>query len=52
MPFKIVKEDNKYRLYNLEKQQFTKKSFNTRKAALNMKKTYMNYDKNKNNKKK
>ena len=51
MPFKIVKENNKYRLYNLEKKQFTKKSFNTRQSALNMKKTYMNYDKKKINKK-
>ena len=48
MPFKIIKEGNKYRLYNLEKKQYTKKSFNSRQSALNMKKNYMNYDKNKN----
>jgi hypothetical protein len=44
MPFKIVKQKDKYRLYNLDKKQYTKNSFNTRQAAENMKRAYMMWD--------
>ena len=47
MPFKIVKQKDKYRLYNLEKKIYTKKSFNSYQSANNMKKSYMKYDKKK-----
>ena len=47
MPFRIHKVDDKFKLYNLEKKQYTKRSFNTRQAANNMKKVYMSYDKKK-----
>ena len=50
MPFKIVKQNTKFRLYNLDKKKYTKTKFNSRKSASNMKKTYMNYDKRKFNK--
>ncbi len=45
MPFKIVKQGDKYRLYNLEKKTFTKRDFNTRRSAANMKNVYQKYDK-------
>ena len=45
MPWKIVKQGEKYRLYNLEKKTFTKKKFNTRVAASNTKNVYQKYDK-------
>jgi len=46
MPFTIKKQkDGKYKLYNLEKKRYTKKSFKTKQSALNMKKVYMKYDK-------
>ena len=47
MPFKIVKQEDKFRLYNLEKKQYTKRSFKSRQAATNMKNVYMSYDKKK-----
>ncbi len=47
MPFKIVKQGEKYRLYNLEKKTFSKREFKTRKSAANMKNVYMKYDKQK-----
>ena len=47
MPFRVDKVGDKYKLYNLDKKQYTKKTFNTRKAANNMKRTYMNYHKKK-----
>jgi hypothetical protein len=47
MPFRIDKTDKGYRLYNLEKKTYAKRTFKTRQAAVNMKKTYMNYDKTK-----
>jgi hypothetical protein len=47
MPFRIDKVKDGYRLYNLDKKTYAKRTFKTRKAALNMKKTYMNYDKKK-----
>lgn len=45
MPFRVDKVGTKYKLYNLDKKQYTKKSFNTRESANNMKRTYMNYHK-------
>jgi len=47
MPFRIDKVGDKYKLYNLDKKSYAKKSFNSRKAANNMKKNYMNYDRRK-----
>jgi hypothetical protein len=47
MPFQVKKVKNGYRLYNLDKKQFTKKTFKTRESANNMKRNYMNYDKTK-----
>tara|TARA_R110001599_G_scaffold15689_1_gene65256 strand:+ start:1045 stop:1257 length:213 start_codon:yes stop_codon:yes gene_type:complete len=48
MPFSIRgnKKDG-FRLYNLEKKTFAKRTFKTRQAAENMKKVYMSYDKKK-----
>jgi len=53
MPFKVTgnKKDG-YRLYNLEKKTYAKRTFKTREAANNMKRTYMEYDKKKSTKKK
>ncbi len=45
MPFTIKKINSKYRLYNTDKKKLTKKTFNTRKAAMNTRRVYMNYDK-------
>ena len=48
MPFRIDKKKNgKYKLYNLDKKRYAKREFNSRQAAQNMKKTYMNYDRKK-----
>jgi hypothetical protein len=48
MPFSVRgnKKDG-YRLYNLEKKTLAKRTFKTREAAENMRKTYMAYDKKK-----
>ena len=53
MPFKVTgnKKDG-YRLYNLDKKTYAKRTFKTREAANNMKRTYMEYDKKKSTKKK
>jgi len=53
MPFSIRgnKKDG-YRLYNLEKKTLAKRTFKTREAAENMRKTYMAYDKKKSSNKK
>ena len=48
MPFKVVKTKDGYRLYNLDKKQYAKKTFKTRQAAINMKNNYMRYDARKN----
>jgi len=48
MPFSVRGNKNDgYRLYNLDKKSFAKRTFKTREAAENMKKTYMKYDKKK-----
>jgi len=47
MPFVVRKQGNKYRLYNLEKKIYTKRDFNTRRSATNMKSVYQKYDKKK-----
>jgi hypothetical protein len=47
MPFRVEKTDKGYRLYNLEKKTYAKRTFKTRQAAVNMKNTYMKYDKTK-----
>ena len=53
MPFKITGNKNDgYRLYNLDKKTYAKRTFKTREAANNMKRTYMSYDKKKATKKK
>ena len=48
MPFSVRgnKKDG-FRLYNTDKKEFAKRTFKTREAAENMKKTYMAYDKKK-----
>jgi len=48
MPFTIKgnKKDG-FRLYNTDKKEFAKRTFKTREAAENMKRTYMKYDKKK-----
>ena len=53
MPFKVTgnKKDG-YRLYNLDKKTYAKRTFKTREAANNMKRSYMQYDKKKATKKK
>tara|TARA_R100000963_G_C4643909_1_gene107682 strand:- start:580 stop:729 length:150 start_codon:yes stop_codon:yes gene_type:complete len=46
MPFRVdgnVKDG--YRLFNLDKKTYAKRTFKTRKAATNMKRVWMNYDK-------
>tara|TARA_R110001592_G_scaffold9365_2_gene49854 strand:- start:617 stop:790 length:174 start_codon:yes stop_codon:yes gene_type:complete len=53
MPFKVTGNKNDgYRLYNLDKKTYAKRTFKTREAANNMKRTYMSYDKKKATKKK
>lgn len=53
MPFKVTGNKNDgYRLYNLDKKTYAKRTFKTREAANNMKRTYMQYDKKKSTKKK
>ncbi len=53
MPFKVTGNKNDgYRLYNLDKKTYAKRTFKTREAANNMKQTYMSYDKKKSTKKK
>ena len=47
MPFAIQKVGTGYKLYNLEKKKYAKRTFKTRQAASNTKKVYMNYDKKK-----
>tara|TARA_R110000851_G_scaffold132138_3_gene266454 strand:- start:513 stop:647 length:135 start_codon:yes stop_codon:yes gene_type:complete len=43
MPFKIVKVNNQYRLFNLDKKKYTKKKFKTKKSALAMSKVYSKF---------
>ena len=47
MPFAIQKVGTGYKLYNLEKKTYAKRTFKTRQSAANTKKVYMNYDKKK-----
>ena len=47
MPFRIVKKKNNFKLYNLEKKRFVKRTFKTKESATKMKKVYLNYDKKK-----
>ena len=48
MPFRVDKTKDGYKLYNLDKKRYAKKTFKTRQSAVNMKNTYMKYDKRKN----
>jgi len=50
MPFRIDKVKGGFRIYNLEKKQYTKPTFNTKQKATNMKKVWENFDRNKYNK--
>ena len=51
MPFKVTGNKNDgYRLYNLDKKTYAKRTFKTRESANNMKRTYMSYDKKKTSK--
>ena len=45
MPFRVDKVKDGYKLYNLEKKLYAKRTFKTRSAAINMRRTYMRYDK-------
>ncbi len=45
MPFSIHKVKDGYKLYNLEKKRYAKRTFKTKSAAINMRRTYMKYDK-------
>ena len=48
MPYKITgSKTSGFRLYNTDKKEFAKRTFKTREAAENMKKTYMKNDKKK-----
>ena len=47
MPFKVVKVKEGYKLYNLDKKKYAKKTFKSRQSAVNMKNAYMKYDKRK-----
>lgn len=44
MPFKIVAVKDGYKLYNLEKKRYVKRTFKTKSSAINMRRTYMKYD--------
>ena len=43
MPYEIRQVGNKWRLYNLHKKKYAKKSFNSKQAAINSAKVYMKY---------
>ena len=45
MPFRVDKVKEGYKLYNLEKKQYAKRTFKTKASAINMRRTYMRYDK-------
>tara|TARA_R110002012_G_scaffold82148_4_gene207851 strand:+ start:1601 stop:1747 length:147 start_codon:yes stop_codon:yes gene_type:complete len=45
MPWKIIKEGDKFKLYNLDKKKFVNKEFKTRQAAINTRKNYERYTK-------
>lgn len=45
MPFAIQKVGTGYKLYNLEKKKYAKRSFKTKSAAVNTRRAYMKYDK-------
>tara|TARA_R100001463_G_scaffold134569_1_gene196870 strand:+ start:2090 stop:2233 length:144 start_codon:yes stop_codon:yes gene_type:complete len=47
MPFKVVKDGDKYKLYNLEKKRYVKKEFKSKSSALSASRNYMAYDKRK-----
>jgi hypothetical protein len=47
MPFAIQKVGTGYKLYNLEKKTYAKRTFKTRQSAVNTRRVYMNYDKKK-----
>ena len=47
MPFAIQKVGTGYKLYNLEKKSYAKRTFKTKTAAANTRRVYMNYDKKK-----
>ncbi len=47
MPWKIIKEGDKFKLYNLDKKKFVNKEFKTRQAAINTRKNYERYTKKK-----
>ena len=43
MPWKIIKQEDKFKLYNTEKKKFVNKVFNTRQAAMNTRRNYERY---------
>ncbi len=47
MPFAIQKVGTGYRLYNLEKKKYSKRTFKSVQSAENMRRVYMNYDRKK-----
>jgi len=45
MPWKIIKVDDKFKLYNTDKKKYVNKIFNTRQSAINTRKNYERYTK-------
>lgn len=45
MPYKIIKKDDKFKLYNLTKKEFVNKNFKTKESAVSAGKNYMRYRK-------
>jgi hypothetical protein len=50
MPWKVIKKGESYKIQNLTTKKVSKKSFKTRKSAMNTKKNYENYYKKKKDK--
>jgi len=47
MPYQIIQKNNKYKLFNLAKQQFVKVDYKSRDSAINAGKRFMEYRKEK-----
>jgi hypothetical protein len=47
MPWKVVKQGDKYKLYNLDKKTYVNINFKSKQTALNAKRNYENYYKRK-----
>ena len=47
MPWRVDKKKEGYKLYNLDKKRYVNKTFKTRQSAINARRNYSNYYKNK-----